>query len=117
MRRLTRRIYIPLPDDAARKYIIDSKISKVNHAIEEDGMTEIVRMTDGYSCADMQALIKDAAMEPVRELPPDKLLEIKDQSAIRKLVVADFEKAIKTTAPSVSKATIQEFDDWRKDQQ
>jgi len=50
-------------------------------------------MTDGYSCADMQALIKDAAMEPVRELSPDKLLDIK-QSEIRPLKVTDFEKAI-----------------------
>jgi SpoVK/Ycf46/Vps4 family AAA+-type ATPase len=74
LRRLTRRIYIPLPDPPAREYIIQSKIAKVNHNISKDGMGEVVALTEGYSCADMQALIKDAAMEPVRELPPDMLL-------------------------------------------
>ena len=66
-------------------------------------------------CADMQALIKEAAMQPVRELPPDQLLQIKDSSAIRPLHVSDFEKAIKSQPPSVSKSTIVEFDNWRKE--
>ena len=48
-------------------------------------MKEVIAMTNGYSCADMQAMIKEAAMQPIRELPPDQILEIKDSSAIRKL--------------------------------
>jgi spastin len=71
LRRLTRRIYIPLPDGEAREAIIQHKISKVNHDIDETSLQNIVAMTNGYSCADMQALIKEAAMQPVRELPPD----------------------------------------------
>ena len=54
-------------------------------------------------------------MFPIRELNPDDLLKIKDSSSIRKLAVKDFEDATKSFAPSVSKATIQEFDKWRKD--
>jgi len=34
-------------------------------------MKEILRITNGYSCADMQAMIREAAMQPVRELPAD----------------------------------------------
>lgn len=115
LRRLTRRIYIPLPDYDARKAIIESKISKINHEIDENGINEVIKMTNGYSCADMQAMIKEAAMQPVRELPPDELLKIKDKNAIRPLKVSDFEIAIKNQAPSVSASTIKEFDDWRKD--
>lgn len=62
LRRLTRRIYIPLPDAPAREAIIESKISKINHEIDEEGMKTILDITEGYSCADMQALIKEAAM-------------------------------------------------------
>ena len=62
LRRLTRRIYIPLPDAPAREAIIESKISKINHEIDEEGMKTILEITEGYSCADMQALIKEAAM-------------------------------------------------------
>jgi len=54
-------------------------------------------------------------MFPIRELPPDQLLSIKDSSAIRKLSVGDFEAACKSFSPSVSKHTIKEFDDWRKE--
>lgn len=54
-------------------------------------------------------------MQPVRELNPDDLLKIQDKNQIRKLTVADFEKATKSVAPSVSKHTIQEFDNWRRE--
>ena len=50
---MTRRIYIPLPDAEARKYILEAKLSKVNGSIDEAGKEEIVKMTDSYSCADM----------------------------------------------------------------
>jgi len=33
-------------------------------------------MTQGYSCADMQSLIKEAAMEPLRELQQEDLMKI-----------------------------------------
>ena len=94
LRRLTRRIYIPLPDEGAREAILSSKLSKVNHDIDESGMKKVLKLTEGYSCADMQAMIKEAAMFPVRELSSDELLNIKDSSAIRKLNVGDFEKAV-----------------------
>ena len=53
LRRLTRRIYIPLPDSEARQAIIQSKISKVNNDVDEAGMKEILQLTEGYSCADV----------------------------------------------------------------
>lgn len=115
LRRLTRRIYIPLPDSEAREAIISSKLEKVNHEIDEEALAEVVRMTEGYSAADMMAMVKETAMFPIRELKPEELLSIKDSSAIRKLNLTDFENARKTFAPSVSKATIQEFDNWRKE--
>jgi hypothetical protein len=54
----------------------------------------------------MQAMIKEAAMFPVREINRDELLKIKDSSAIRKLNVGDFQKAVKSCSASVSKHTI-----------
>jgi SpoVK/Ycf46/Vps4 family AAA+-type ATPase len=43
----------------------------VQNDISENDMKEILRITNGYSCADMQAMIREAAMQPVRELPAD----------------------------------------------
>lgn len=42
LRRLTRRIYIPLPDEGAREAILESKLSKVSHDIDEQGMKKIL---------------------------------------------------------------------------
>ena len=96
LRRLTRRIYIPLPDSVAREAILSSKLEKVNHELDEAGVAEVVKMTEGYSCADMQAMIREAAMQPVREIPPEKLMELKDNTEIRKLLVKDFESAVQS---------------------
>lgn len=71
LRRLTRRIYIPLPDNEAREAILQSKLEKVNHELGTEGVAEVVKMTEGYSCADMQAMIREAAMQPVREIPAE----------------------------------------------
>jgi SpoVK/Ycf46/Vps4 family AAA+-type ATPase len=43
----------------------------VNNDITKEDIKEILRITNGYSCADMQAMIREAAMQPVRELPAD----------------------------------------------
>ena len=115
LRRLTRRIYIPLPDEPAREAIISSKLQKVNNSFKEEDMQQIIKITDGYSCADMQAMIREAAMMPVRELSPEELMKIEDKSKIRDLTVDDFSKAASNQPPSVSAKTIKEFDDWIKE--
>lgn len=38
LRRLTRRIYIPLPDSEARKALIEGKITNVNHDLGDEGI-------------------------------------------------------------------------------
>jgi SpoVK/Ycf46/Vps4 family AAA+-type ATPase len=40
---------------------------------------------------------------------------IKDSTSIRKLNLNDFKKAVSSQPPSVSRHTIKEFDDWRKE--
>ena len=43
-------------------------LKTVNYKISESQMAEIVRMTNEYSSADLTAVVKDAAMAPVRNL-------------------------------------------------
>jgi len=45
--------------------------------------------------ADMVTLIKEIAMMPVREIPTDQLLQIKDMTEIRVVDMRDFDKALK----------------------
>lgn len=83
LRRLSRRIYLPLPDAPARKALIQSKITGLKTQISEEEMDIITQVTDGYSMADLVNLIKEAAMMPVREIPTEKLLQLKDMEEIR----------------------------------
>ena len=67
LRRLTKRIYIPLPDKKSRKNYIETLFDQVQLNLDAAEIKEIVRMTDNYSFADIKALIKDSAMAPVRD--------------------------------------------------
>lgn len=78
-------------------------------------MDKIVDLTEGYSSADLVSLIKEVAMMPIREIPTEKLLEMKDMSEIRPVNLEDFKNALRIVSPSVSHHTIAEFDKWRKE--
>lgn len=68
LRRLTKRIYIDLPDGEARLGAIIKLIKQVKYDISDKQMNAIVKKTKGYSFADISAMVKDAAMGPIREL-------------------------------------------------
>ena len=80
LRRLTRRIYLPLPDDPARRAIIEYKLKDANKNLSEEDMAAIVQETNGYSCADLNFVVKEAAMIPMRELSTEQLMKIEDTS-------------------------------------
>ena len=68
-------------------------------------------MTKGYSSADLTAVVKDAAMGPLREVPPSDILSM-DKDSLRPVIKEDFVTAIRGMPPSVSQATIQQYHDW-----
>lgn len=53
-------------------------------------------------------------MTPIREMPTEALMSMKDSQELRALTMADFDKVLNENNPSVSDHTIQEFDEWRK---
>lgn len=60
-------------------------------------------------------LVKEAAMNTLREIPTEKLLALKDDNEIRPVSLRDFEKALKSVVASVSKSNIESFESWRKE--
>lgn len=52
----------------ARESAILNMIKKVNYEINNSELNEIGLFTEGYSFADLNAVVKDAAMEPIRDL-------------------------------------------------
>jgi vacuolar protein-sorting-associated protein 4 len=68
-RRFEKRIYIPLPDAGAR-----SKMFRLNlgddtpHSLSDRDFRVLADRTEGYSGADINILVRDAIMQPVRKV-------------------------------------------------
>lgn len=61
IRRLEQKIYIPLPDLKARAALI-------RHACGFDAPQQLAEMTEGFSGADLSTAIRNAKMQPVRQV-------------------------------------------------
>ena len=68
LRRLTKRIYIELPDKEARLGAIMKLIKEVKYDLSKQDLSRLAQATKGYSFADINAVVKDAAMGPIRDL-------------------------------------------------
>ncbi|CAG8662542.1 7083_t:CDS:2, partial [Acaulospora morrowiae] len=65
-RRFEKRIYIPLPDAAARAKIFQINVGKTPCELDANDYRKLSEMTDGYSGSDIAVLVRDALMQPVR---------------------------------------------------
>ncbi|KAK4530521.1 hypothetical protein CCYA_CCYA04G1378 [Cyanidiococcus yangmingshanensis] len=67
-RRFERRIYIPLPDDRSRKRMFEIHIGDTPHSLNAGDFEQLARSTEGYSGADIEIMVRDAIMQPIRRL-------------------------------------------------
>jgi len=68
LRRLEKRILIPMPSKDARKMMMQSHFSGVTTTLTEENYNRLAILTEGFSGADIKLLCKEAAMRPVREI-------------------------------------------------
>lgn len=66
-RRFERRIYIPLPDEQARRELFKLNLAKTNHTLTDEDFVLLAKRTDNYSGADISVLVRDAIYEPIRK--------------------------------------------------
>lgn len=66
LRRLEKRVLVPLPDEAARKGMLQSFLD--GRGGQDCLMDEYASKTEGYSGSDLRLVCKEAAMRPVRRL-------------------------------------------------
>jgi spastin len=59
---------MPLPDELARESLIFHRLKDAKIELSAIDIAQLLKMTEGYSCSDLQAVVKEAAMVPVREL-------------------------------------------------
>lgn len=112
-RRFTKRLYIPLPDEFARKQIIENLMKKQKNNLTSDCVDYVAAKTEGFSGADMSVLCKEAAMVVLRSVirarGGAKDLSHQDLPPISR---GDFDIGMKLVKASVSGADMSLYEDW-----
>jgi ribosome biogenesis ATPase len=124
--RLGKLLYVPLPSAADRVSILKAvtkKISLSNRSETEKGFVNIESIgfdsrLDGFSGADLAALVREAGLEVIREITdksnmPSAVLETNECAILdeSELIIRShhFEAALKRVKPSVSLQDRQRF--------
>ncbi|EFA81387.1 AAA ATPase domain-containing protein [Heterostelium album PN500] len=110
LRRFVKRIYVGLPEKSTRLDILKHLLRDQNHNLTNSQMSAIADATSGYSAFDLNALCKDAAYEPIRQLG----MEIKDLklNQIRPISCKDFKNSLKQIRASVSQDSLTGYEQW-----
>lgn len=66
----------------ARGQIVTNLLANESNSLSSDDLREVAHLTEGYSGSDMHSLCSDAAMGPVRAIPPSQIVSI-DSAKVR----------------------------------
>ena len=88
--RLSLKIEIPLPDEAARQAILQLHTKGVQ-LIPGVDLDEVARDAEGFSGADLRALVNEAGLQA--------LIRIADDGGVQAVTVADFVSALESIQP------------------
>ena len=122
-RRFEKRVYIPLPNDKGRLQLFNLNLKKIE-VDKNINYDKLVKLTDGYSGADISNVCREASFMPMRrELLASKGKKVEDlvndpefRAKIRAAIcMPDFEKAIGNISKSVSAKDLEVYDKWTKE--
>ena len=98
--RLEKIVYVAPPDRNARLEILKIHTRKMPLA-DDVNLEEIAEQTEGYSGADLAALVREAAMNALRE-----------DLNISKVSMKHFRAAMSVVGPSITKEMIKFYEEW-----
>ena len=122
-RRFEKRVYIPLPNDKGRLQLFNLNLKKIE-VDKNINYDKLVKLTEGYSGADISNVCREASFMPMRrELVANKGRKIEElvndpdfRAKIRAAIcMPDFEKAIGNISKSVSAKDLEVYDKWTKE--
>ena len=119
--RFQRRIYVPLPDPAARKAILGIHLGKRGHKTALS-LDELVRRTDGYSGREIEQICQMAVARMTQRANPDLLSVVdKGQEAVRNYQIRveplsdeDFRVALEQIRPIADASMLRKYTDWTR---
>lgn len=104
------RIYVGLPDDAARKYLIERRLGKVTDkgvvAVDGVDIAVVVEKTNGFNGSDMTNLL-----DRVEEISALRGIETGEKSITQE----DFDSALEQISSSVQREDIEKLLAWKGD--
>lgn len=104
--RFSQKIYLPLPDGPARKFMIEKNMKGVPVSKDFD-VDKIVLQTQLYSGADIEELCDRAKDEPLlKAIATDSVIFVTNE---------DFEKVLSVFPPSVTPKELQQYDEYNNE--
>ena len=106
--RMTERIYVGLPDFAARHYLV----KKALEPLPKQELLDYDRIADqleGFNCADITAFVERVKEAPIRR-------GLIDHNVEQYITAQDVDQALANTHSSVQKADLEAFSKWEASQ-
>ena len=109
--RLDRHVHVPVPDEDARRRILDVH-TRDKPLADDVALDDVAARTDGYVGADLEALCREASMAATREFIDSVDPEEAAQSVDNVRVTADhFETALEEVGASVDDDTRERYEE------
>ncbi|MFD1588868.1 CDC48 family AAA ATPase [Halorientalis brevis] len=109
--RLDRHVHVPVPDEEARRAILEVHTRDKPLADDVD-LDKLARETDGFVGADVEALAREASMAASREfinsVSPE---EVGESVGNVRVTMEHFENALDEVGPSVTEETRERYDE------
>ena len=106
--RMTERVYVGLPDFAARHYMV-KKALEVLPKQEMLDYDAIAQSLEGFNCADIAAFVERVKEAPIRR-------GLMDHSTEQYILKQDVDEALANSRSSVQKADLEAFSKWEASQ-
>ncbi len=104
--RFSEKIYLPLPDAPARKFMIEKNMKNVPVSKDFD-IDKIVEQTEDYSGADIEELCDRAKDEPLlKAIATDSVVDVTNE---------DFDRVLEKMPPSVTPKEIERFEKYNEE--
>ncbi|XP_029906434.1 spastin [Myripristis murdjan] len=114
LRRFAKRVYVALPTEETRFKLLKNLLGKHGNPLTHRELSQLARMTEGYSGSDLTSLAKDASLGPIRELRPEQVRNMA-ASEVRNIRFGDFVESLKKIKRSVGPQTLELYVRWNRD--